>query len=216
MLSPREAANRSKGASVSAAPIALTVGQGSSIWYTNNQAWRRGVAECGDPQAKPLAIDDGCTPVSQKSRFQFTLRSLLLVTTLAGILFAALLILGVVPIMALACASIPTIVFLWCFLALHRSVVSASNEDLASPQTIAIVPSDLEAAPIVDELSRNGIRASAVGGYTSGFQAEAPGQVHVVVTREDSERAQEVLSDFRQEECDFDWSEEEMGNATET
>jgi len=162
-----------------------------------------------------LAVDHGGTPVSPKLRLQFTLRRLLLSTTLTAILLVALQRFGVEPTFVFACASIPAIVVVWCLLALYRSVVSASTEDPSSPQKIATVLSASEAALIVDELARNGILANVVGGYTSDFQAGAPGQVHVVVTREDSERGLEALSRCGRKYAIFDWPEEEMGNATE-
>ncbi|MFV1966979.1 MAG: hypothetical protein ACC628_16255 [Pirellulaceae bacterium] len=105
--------------------------------------------------------------MSPKLRLQFTLRRLLLSTTLTAILLVALQRFGVEPTFVFACASIPAIVVVWCLLALYRSVVSASTEDPSSPQKIATVLSASEAALIVDELARNGILANVVGGYFS-------------------------------------------------
>ena len=100
----------------------------------------------------------------------------------------AVLSAGPVIVVVLALVSIPMIVVSWCVVAAQQSVVSATADDFASPRTIATVATDFEAALIVDELSRNGIRARAMGDYTFGFN-----HVHVVVTREDFERAEAIL-----------------------
>jgi hypothetical protein len=93
---------------------------------------------------------------------------------------------GPAAVVALASVSILIIVVSWCFCTLQQSV--ASSKDLASPHTIATVPTVAQAALIVNELSRNGIRARAMGDSTFGFH-----QVRVVVTREDRELAEAVL-----------------------
>jgi len=74
------------------------------------------------------------------------------------------------------------------------------------------VPSEMEAAAIVDALAEHGIRARAVGGYTSGFRAEAPGDVKVVVGRADMARAEEVLAEIRSEPVEVDWSKVDVGD----
>ena len=109
------------------------------------------------------------------------------------ILGAVLLSGGTMIVFAVLCVSIPIIVISWCLLALLRSVVNASKEDLASPQKIATVPTDFHAALIVEELSRSGIRARAVGDHTFGFQVGSSGHVDVLVTREDLGRAEAIL-----------------------
>jgi hypothetical protein len=69
----------------------------------------------------------------------------------------------------------------------------------------------MDAALIVEALARNGIRATAMGGYTSGFRAEAPGEVHIVVAQQDVVRASQVLSEIRSKEEPVDWSEVDLG-----
>jgi len=70
-------------------------------------------------------------------------------------------------------------------------------------ETLAWLANEFEAALIVNALEEQGIRATAVGGYTSGFRAEAPGGVRVVVTRGDLERAREVLAEARREPAEI-------------
>ncbi len=52
----------------------------------------------------------------------------------------------------------------------------------------------------MEALAGENIRAMAVGGFTSGFRAEAPGQVEVVVAARDLLRASEILEKLRAEE----------------
>ena len=59
------------------------------------------------------------------------------------------------------------------------------------------VPSEIEAAAIVSVLSEQGIGATATGGLTAGFKAEAPGEVNVLVAAADAARAMQVLDEFR-------------------
>jgi len=84
--------------------------------------------------------------------------------------------------------------------------------DPMSPEVLVSVPDEMEAAAIVDALAEHGIRARAVGGYTSGFRAEAPGDVKVVVGRADMARAEEVLAEIRSEPVEVDWSEVDVGD----
>jgi len=64
----------------------------------------------------------------------------------------------------------------------------------------------VEAAAIVTALAEHGIEAFAVGGYTSGFRAEAPGEVRVVVKHVDADRARQTLAEIGQEPGEVDWS----------
>ena len=103
----------------------------------------------------------------------------------------------------------PAILFtltLWCFFSLRRSVVDVSRDDPESPQTVAECANDVEASLAVATLAKQGIRATAVGGFTSGFQAEAPGIVRVVVPRSQFARATAALTAIRGEADDVDRS----------
>lgn len=62
-----------------------------------------------------------------------------------------------------------------------------------NPATLVSVPNDLEAAMIVNALAGQGIDATTTGSFTAGFQAEAPGEVKVLVRSCDLESAREAL-----------------------
>ena len=74
--------------------------------------------------------------------------------------------------------------------------------DPNNPETLTSVHSDVEAAAIVNMLAAHGFEASTTGGYTAGFRAEAPGDVHVIVRHKDLEPARELLAKFQQDHKD--------------
>jgi hypothetical protein len=80
------------------------------------------------------------------------------------------------------------------------------NLDDEHLETLTSVQSEFEAKAIVAALEEEGIRATAVGGFTSGFKAEAPGYVSVIVNETDLERAKKVLDDLKSHRSDIDWS----------
>ena len=86
--------------------------------------------------------------------------------------------------------------------------MSEDSEDLL---ILISVPTEIEAAAIVAALAQDDIRAVATGGLTSGFRAEAPGEVQVLVKRVDAERAQQTLQDIRSGENPIDWSQVDVG-----
>ena len=53
---------------------------------------------------------------------------------------------------------------------------------------------EIEAAAVVGYLRQFGVKAIYAGGYTSGFKAEAPGDVKILVKLADLEQAQQILS----------------------
>ncbi|MCA9241456.1 MAG: hypothetical protein KDA37_14705 [Planctomycetales bacterium] len=63
-------------------------------------------------------------------------------------------------------------------------------------------PTEAEALIVVSALDAAGIKSTAVGGYTSAFQAEAPGLVQVMVAEEDLPAAKETLRLIREENAD--------------
>ena len=79
--------------------------------------------------------------------------------------------------------------------------------DPNNPEVLTSVSSDVEAAAIVNALAERGIKASAVGGYTSGFRAEAPGDIRVVVRRANLDAATQALAELEQQGMDVDSSE---------
>lgn len=85
------------------------------------------------------------------------------------------------------------------------------KDDPQSPVRIASVPSDVEAAAIVTALAAHGIEAKATGGFSSGFRAEAPGEIGVVVRAADCETAAKLLAEIRDEIREIDWSSIDVG-----
>ena len=69
--------------------------------------------------------------------------------------------------------------------------------DPERPIVLVSVPNEIEAAAILGALGDVGIEGHAVGGYTAGFRAEAPGMVQIVVKQADFERARETLEALR-------------------
>ena len=86
--------------------------------------------------------------------------------------------------------------------------MSEDSEDLL---VLISVPTEIEAASIVAALAQDDIRAVATGGLTSGFKAEAPGEVQVLVKRADAERAQQTLQEIRSGKNPIDWSQVDVG-----
>jgi len=74
--------------------------------------------------------------------------------------------------------------------------MSAESDTL---EVVARAATEVEASLIVQCLNDAGIAARAVGGFTSNFQARAPGDVSVLVNSGDLERAKSVLASTRQE-----------------
>lgn len=64
--------------------------------------------------------------------------------------------------------------------------------------TVAERPSEIGATVLVNVLADEGIRAVAVGGFTAGFRAEAPGWVQVKTFARDAERARKIIAEVRQ------------------
>jgi hypothetical protein len=67
------------------------------------------------------------------------------------------------------------------------------TDDPNQPVVLATLPTDVQAALIVAALRERGIEARSVGELTSGFRAEAPGGVKILVRQADLDRAQVAL-----------------------
>lgn len=61
------------------------------------------------------------------------------------------------------------------------------------------VPTELHAAMIVAALDARGVQAQAAGALTSGFRAEAPGGVQILVRHCDLEQARLALQAIEEE-----------------
>lgn len=81
----------------------------------------------------------------------------------------------------------------------------------ANPTVLQSVPTEFEAALIVDALREHGIRAAAVGGHLAGYQAAAPGLVSIVVEAENAHRAAELLAQAKTSGSEIDWSQVDVG-----
>jgi hypothetical protein len=81
--------------------------------------------------------------------------------------------------------------------------------------TLTTVTNDFEASAIVSALEAEGIRARAVGGYTAGFRAEAPGGVSVIVAEPDLARAKQVLDELLKHGAEVDWSQVDVDKPDE-
>ena len=66
-------------------------------------------------------------------------------------------------------------------------------DDPNRPVVLTSVPSEAQAVMIVAALDERGIEARIQGELTSGFRAEAPGQVQVIVRQADLDRARAII-----------------------
>jgi hypothetical protein len=85
------------------------------------------------------------------------------------------------------------------------------SADPNSPCTLLSVANEIEAGDLVTALAAYDIHASTVGGFTSGFKAEAPGNIQILVRRSDLDRAQSALAEIQRDEGRVDWSEVDVG-----
>ena len=88
------------------------------------------------------------------------------------------------------------------------------SSNASSITRLLSVTNELEAAAIVAALADRGIVARYVGGYTAGFQAEAPGAVHVLVRQEDLARASDVVEEHSSYAGEIDWSTVDYGDSS--
>jgi hypothetical protein len=78
-------------------------------------------------------------------------------------------------------------------------------------ERLTSVRNEMEAGIIVGALDAEGIKSTMSGVYTSGFRAEAPGWVEVLVAEADMPRAQAILDQVRNDRTDIDWSQVDVG-----
>jgi hypothetical protein len=90
--------------------------------------------------------------------------------------------------------------------------MSADNIHL---ERLTSVRNEMEAGIIVGALEAEGIKATMSGVYTTGFRAEAPGWVEVLVAEADVPRAQAVIEQVRSDRTDVDWSQVDVGEPEE-
>ena len=83
-----------------------------------------------------------------------------------------------------------------------------SSEELTS---LIHVPTETEAAPIVEALKEAGITATMTGGFTAGFIAEAPGDISIQIFKRDEAAATEILKKFKADIAAIDWDKVDVG-----
>lgn len=66
-------------------------------------------------------------------------------------------------------------------------------QDPDSPTVVYRAATSIEAASVVAALEAEGIKATVTGTFTAGFQAEAPGDVQVVVRHSEAEQARVLI-----------------------
>ena len=85
------------------------------------------------------------------------------------------------------------------------------NEIPEELTSLVHVPTEAEAAPIVDALKAAGISATMTGGFTAGFIAEAPGDISIQIFKRDEAAASEILKDFKADNAAIDWDQVDVG-----
>jgi hypothetical protein len=86
------------------------------------------------------------------------------------------------------------------------------NGDLNAPEILIEVQDDLEAGAVITALRERGVKATAVGGFTAGFIAEAPGYVQVIVRKGDLPAARKALQEIQRLSEQIDWTQVDVGN----
>ncbi len=86
-----------------------------------------------------------------------------------------------------------------------------TSSDLNNPVTLTRYLSEVEAATILAALAECGIQGTTTGSFTTGFVAEAPGDVTVVVRQGDFARASEALAELESLKNDIDWASVDVG-----
>ena len=80
------------------------------------------------------------------------------------------------------------------------------TSDAERPVVLISVSNEIEASAIVGALAGYGIEAATTGGYISGFKAEAPARVNILVKQSDLDRATQALIEIHEQRADdIDW-----------
>lgn len=70
------------------------------------------------------------------------------------------------------------------------------STDPNEPVVLTSVPSEIEATLIADALQEQGFQVVMEGELTSGYRAEAPGEIRLMVRREQFEQARKALEEL--------------------
>ena len=83
--------------------------------------------------------------------------------------------------------------------------------DIESVVTLAVFTEDMLAQMLAEALESAGIQCEIEGGVTSGFRAEAPTVVKVIIHRNDQKKAQAVFEEWEHAGDSLDWDEVDLG-----
>ncbi len=81
----------------------------------------------------------------------------------------------------------------------------------SGPAVLASFANEFKAEIVANALRERGIEVTTSGDFVSGFKAEAPGDVRVLVKEEELERARSLLVEVRKELAQIDWSDVDVG-----
>ena len=124
--------------------------------------------------------------MSESPRFQFSLRTLLIIITVSAALLGLLKSFGMLS---------PTYIIASTFLVVMVCV--AHTFDPLSPRPLAFFASKLKAEARVKVLAAEGIRAAVVTDSAFGFRAKSPDRGQIVIDYNSAEEFQRVSSLIR-------------------
>ena len=79
-----------------------------------------------------------------------------------------------------------------------------------TPVAIYSAAHEAEAAIVANALSNAGIESTTHGDFSAGFRAEAPGEVRILIHKNDVAAAKAVLEDIKTDE-EIDWDNVDVG-----
>ena len=83
--------------------------------------------------------------------------------------------------------------------------------DKESVVTLAVFTEDMLAQMLAEALEAAGIQCEIEGGITSGFRAEAPTVVKVIIHRTDEVKAKAVFEEWEHAGDSIDWDDVDLG-----
>ncbi|MEQ8843419.1 MAG: DUF2007 domain-containing protein [Phycisphaerales bacterium] len=79
-----------------------------------------------------------------------------------------------------------------------------SNTEHPEPVILGQYPTEIQATFAANMLREAGIRCELLGGASSGFKAESPGYVRILVSQADAQRARQLIEEFDAEKAEAD------------
>ena len=144
------------------------------------------------------------TPVESEPRtaIQFSMRFLLFLTIVGALFAYCMSVYGVEPVLPYVFLVVMGVLLVVLGNWLVQGVQSAAANDPTSPMKLETFNDNFQASALVARLEEHGVHATAVGGYVSGFQAESPGYVDVVVPQVEFENAKSLIEQWERETTD--------------